>query len=217
MEKELGNITAPNPTQYRNINLFFAGHLDSDMINEVEILTHPTTGKLTESFMKLGSLSTIVNVSSDKEPDVRMEMENPATVSKDTVAVTSQLDQSNVKTTNGIEKSMTNEVIDTLHLDSRGAKDRLSNEDIHKYTGVEKFNPKSFQSGSSVGFIYLKTVTNDVLFAQIRMFRELMFDVITLSRYDHLVGNGGLKVYRGRSIWNAPWLSRMLLSNHKFD
>ncbi len=48
----MGNITAPNPTQYPNINLFFTGHLDSDMINEVEILTDPATGKLTESFIE---------------------------------------------------------------------------------------------------------------------------------------------------------------------
>ncbi len=82
---------------------------------------------------------------------------------------------------------MTNEAIDILHLDFRGAKDRLSNEDMHKYTGVEKFNPKIFQSGSSVGFIDLNGVTNEVLFAQIRILRELMFDVIPLSRYDHLV------------------------------
>ncbi len=112
-----------------------------------------------------------------------METENTATVSKDTVAFTSQLDQSGVKTTDDIEKSMTNEVIDTLHIDSRGAKDHLSNEDMQKYT----FNPKSFQSGSSVGFIELNTVTNKALFTQIRILRELMFDVIPLSKYDHLV------------------------------
>ncbi len=71
---------------------------------------------------------------------------------------------------------------------------------MHKYTGVEKFNPKSFQSGSSVGFIDMNTVTNEVLFAQIRMLRELMFDVVPQSRYDHLVGNGGSKVW---SKWTA--------------
>ncbi len=73
-------------------------------------------------------------------------------------------------------------MIDNLLLDSRCAKDRLSNEDMHKYTGVEKFNPEGFQLGSIVGFIDLNTQTNEVLFAQIRMPRELMFDVILLSR-----------------------------------
>ncbi len=33
---------------------------------------------------------------------------------------------------------------------------------MNKYTGVEKFNPKSFQLGSSVGFINLSTVTNEL-------------------------------------------------------
>ncbi len=114
------------------------------MIKEVEILPDPATDKLTKSVMKLGSQSTVANIGSDKEPEVPVETENTATVSKDTFAVTSQSDQSIVKTTDNIEKSMTNKVIDTLHLDSGGAKDRLSNEDMHKYTVVEKFNPKSF-------------------------------------------------------------------------
>ncbi len=66
---------------------------------------------------------------------------------------------------------------------------------MHKYTGIEKFNPKSFKSGSSVGFIDQNTAPYEVLFAQIRMLRELMFDVIPLSRYDHLVRNGSSKVW----------------------
>ncbi len=91
---------------------------------------------MTESFVKLGSQSTVANIGSDKEPEVTMDTENTATVSKDTVTVTSQSDQGGVKTTDDINKSMTNEAIDVLHLDSSGAKDRLSNEDMHKNTGV---------------------------------------------------------------------------------
>ncbi len=48
LKNEWGTITVPNPTQYPNINLFFAGHLNSVMINEVEILPDPSTDKLTE-------------------------------------------------------------------------------------------------------------------------------------------------------------------------
>ncbi len=140
LEKEWGPITVPNCTQYLNITLFFVGHLDSDMIKEVEILPDPATDKLTESFMKLGSQSTVANIGSDKEPEVPMDTENTATVLKDTVTVTSQSDPGGVKTTDDINKSMKNKAIDVLHLDSRGAKDCLSNEDMHKYTGVEKFN-----------------------------------------------------------------------------
>ncbi len=107
LEKEWGTITVPNPTQYPNINLFFADHLYSDMTKEVEILPDPATDKLTESFMKLGSQSTVANIGSDKEPEVPMETENTATVLKDTVAGTSQLDQSGIKTTDDIKKSIT--------------------------------------------------------------------------------------------------------------
>ncbi len=160
--------------------------------------------------MKLGSQCAIVNVSSDKEPELPMDTTNPATVLKVPVARASQYDNSSIKTTDDINISMTNEVIDVLHLDSRGAKDRLSNEDMHKYTGVEKFKPKSFQSSSSVGFIDLNTVTNEVLFVQIRMLRELMFNIIPLSRYDHPVRNGGSKVWSKQTAWTAvPWKQHM--------
>ncbi len=63
--KKLGTITFLNPTQYPNIDLFFMGHLDSDMIKEVEIFPEPATDKLTESFMKIGSQSTVANIGSE--------------------------------------------------------------------------------------------------------------------------------------------------------
>ncbi len=156
--------------EYPNIHLNFMGHLDSDMIKDVDTPTDPTTDKLADSFMKLGSQCTIVKVSSDKEPELPMDTLKPG-----------QSDNGGIKTTDDINKSMTNDAIDALHLDFRGKKDRLSIEDIYKYSGVEKFNPKSFQSGSSVGFIDLNAATKEVLFSQIRMLRELMFDVIPLS------------------------------------
>ncbi len=71
---------------------------------------------------------------------------------------------------------------------------------MHKYEGDEKVNPKNFKSGSSVGYIDQSKVTDEVLFAQILMLRELMFDVIPLSRYNHLVGNGGSKMW---AKWTA--------------
>ncbi len=200
LEIDWGIVTVPNPTQFLKIHLFFKGHLGSDLIKDVETPTDPTTDKLSDSFMKLGSQCAIVNVSSDKEPGLPMDTAKSATVSKVPFAGASQYDNGSVKTTDDINKSMTNEVIGILHLDSRGAKDHLSNKDMHKYTGVEKFNPKSFQSGSSVGFINLNTVTNEVLFAQIRMLRGLIFDVDPLIRYDHLVGNRGSKLW---SKWTA--------------
>ncbi len=81
---------------------------------------------------------------------------------------------------------------------------------MHKYTGFQIFNPKSFNSGSSIGFIDLNTASYEVLFAQIRMLREHMFDVIPLSRYDNLVGNGVSKVWYKRRAWTAvPWKKHM--------
>ncbi len=81
---------------------------------------------------------------------------------------------------------------------------------MHNYKGNEKFNPKSFKSGSSVGYINQSEVTNGVLFAQIRMLREIMFDFIPLSRYNHLVGNGGSKVWDKRTAQTAvPWKANM--------
>ncbi len=196
MDREIdwGIVTVPNPTEYLNILLYFKGHLDSDLINNVETPTDPTTDKLADSFMKLGSQCAIVNVSSDKEPEVLMDTSKPC-----------QSDNGCIKTTDDINKNMRNDVIDSLHQDFSGEKDRRSIEDIHKYTGTEKFNPKSFKRGSSVGFIDLNTVTEEVMFTQIRIFREHMFDVIPLSRYNHLVGNGGSKVwFRRKNQMECP-------------
>ncbi len=74
---------------------------------------------------------------------------------------------------------------------------------MHKYKGAEKLNPNSFKSGSSVGYIDLTTAPDEVVFAQIRMLRELMFNVIPLSRYNHLVRNSGSKVWAKRIALTA--------------
>ncbi len=126
--------------------LIFQGLLDSDLIKDVDTPTDHTTDKLADSFMKLGSQCIIVDVSSHKEPELPMNTLKPG-----------QSDNGGIKTTDDIDKSMTNDLIDALHLDFRGEKDRLSIEDMHKYTGTEKFNSKSFQSGSSVGMPHVET------------------------------------------------------------
>ncbi len=199
LEIDWGIVSIPTPTEYPNIHLYFKAHLDSDLIKDVDTPTDPTTDKFADSFMKLRSQCAIVNVSSDKEPELPMDTLKPG-----------QSDNGGIKTTNDIHKSMTNNAIDALHLDFRGEKDRLPIEDMHKYTGAEKFNPRSSQSGSSVGFIDLNTETKEVLFAQIRMLRELMFDVIPLCRYDHLVGNRGSKVWSKWTVRTAVlWKKQM--------
>ncbi len=101
-------------------------------------------------------------------------------------------------------------MLHNLQLDSRGVRDHLHKADIHMYEGEEKFNPKSFKSGSRVGYIDLNTATDEMLFAQIRMLKELIFNVIRLSRYNHLVGNGELKVWAKRTALMAvPWKNKM--------
>ncbi len=84
-------------------------------------------------------------------------------------------------------------MLDDLQLDSLGVNDRLHKDDMYKYEGDKKFNPKSFKSGSSVGYINLSNATDKVIFAQIQILQEIMFNVIPLSRYNLLVGKGGPK------------------------
>ncbi len=58
-------------------------------------------------------------------------------------------------------------VLDDLLLDTRGGKDLLQKEDMHKYESDEKFNPKSFKSGSSFGYTNRQKMTDEVLFVQV--------------------------------------------------
>ncbi len=71
---------------------------------------------------------------------------------------------------------MSAKVIHSLYLNSRAKVDLLKKEDMYKYKGDEKFNLKSFKSGSSDGYIDLETVSYEVKVTQIRMLKELMFD-----------------------------------------
>ncbi len=89
LESDWAIVTVPNPNEYLNIHLYFKGHLDSDLIKDVETPSDdPTTDKLADSFMKLGSQCAVVNVSSDKEPELPMDTPKA-----------SQSDNSGIKTT----------------------------------------------------------------------------------------------------------------------
>ncbi len=139
-----------------------------------------------------------------------MKIGNMTEASQGAETVPKMLSVSVVAALDDHDRSMLPEVLDNLQLDTRGVKDLLHKEDMHKYEGNKKFNPKSFMSGSSVGYINLSAVTNELLFAQIRMIRELMFNVIPLSRYNHLVGNGGSKVWAKQTAQMAvPWKLKM--------
>ncbi len=101
-------------------------------------------------------------------------------------------------------------VDDILNLDTVGKKERLQDVDHDKYRGDVKFNPTSFRSGPSVGYINFDLVSFELLFAQVRMTKELMFDILSLSRFNHLVGNGGSKVWSKQTAQTAvPWRAGM--------
>ncbi len=200
-------ITIRNPSNYLNDELYFVGHLNNDNIvqdiGNVLSLTPHVTDEFADSFKKLGNSNApitkgdmkMVVINPNQKDDMPMEIEQTTKASKGAEDSPKTLSVSGVATEDNHYRSMLPEVLDNLQLDTRGVKDYLHNEDMHKYKGNEKFNHKSFKSGSSVGYITYSEVTNEVLFAQIRMLKELMFNVIALSRYSHLVGNGGLKVW----------------------
>ncbi len=82
---------------------------------------------------------------------------------------------------------------------------------MHKYKCNMKFNPKRFKSSLSVRYTTdLDIVYYEVKFAQIRMLRELMFNIIHLGRYNHLVGKGGSKVWaKWTTLTAVAWKARM--------
>ncbi len=103
-------------------------------------------------------------------------------VLKDTEVIPTKSSDSKHKISENHERDIKRKIIDDLQLDTRSAKDMLQKEDRHHYRGDEKFNPKSFKCGSSVGYIDLSVTSEDVIYHQIAMLNELIFDVIPLSR-----------------------------------
>ncbi len=97
-------------------------------------------------------------------------------------------------------------VVDILNINTIGNKECLQDSDSHKYEGDVKFNPKSFRSGQSVGYINVDVVSFELLFAQVRMMKELMFNVISLKMYNYLVGNVGSKWTTQTAV---PWTPKM--------
>ncbi len=197
-------ITILCPNHYSNHSLYLVGHLYGDNIfQDIEKVLPLVTEMLTASFSQHGSAKKLVVINPLQEVDTPMEIE----------VVKSDLNQLaiiGVKSIDDTDKGMSSDVLNNLQLHSRGAKDHLHKDDAHQYEGDEKLNSKSFNSGSSVGYIDLNTATDEVLFAQIRMVKELMFNVIPLIRYNHLVGNGGLKVCTKRTaLTSVPWKSKM--------
>ncbi len=96
------------------------------------------------------------NQSSSGGGHTLMETETMTEASKGAESGLNQLAVVGVKFIDDTDKDMTSEVLDDLQLDCRGAKDLLHKDDVYKYKGDEKFNPKSFKSGSSLGYVDLR-------------------------------------------------------------
>ncbi len=110
---------------------------------------------------------------------------------------TAQSTEEKAKTSKPIGDSnveMDSDDVSTLIVNLISDKDHLQDNDKAKYTGVTKFNPKSFKSGTSVGYINVRESSFELLFAQVKMAMDKMFTVLRLSRFNHLVSKGGLKV-----------------------
>ncbi len=81
-----------------------------------------------------------------QEANTPMETETTIKASKGAEAGLNQLPVIGVRFIDGTDKKMSSQVFDNQQLHSRGAKDRLHKDDMHKYEGDEIFNPKSYQS-----------------------------------------------------------------------
>ncbi len=200
-------IMVPIPANYINLELYFAGHFESDILLESMASIGPLTSKWNEELCdifeqltcmktsKMGDVKMVV-VDPKQKVDTPME-EGPGEQLPPQAPTASSQIVSVMKVTQHGDKYTAKKsgLLDILNLDTRGEKDLLQADDVHKYEGDEKFNPKSFKSGPSVGYIDVEEVSYELKLAQVRILQELMFDVIPLSRYNHLVRNGGSKVW----------------------
>ncbi len=74
------------------------------------------------------------------------------------------------------------------------------NDFTNKYTGTTKFNPKSVKAGQGQETLSLTKSSFELLFTHGKIVMDKMFSIIPLSRFIHLVGNSGSKVW---SKWTA--------------
>lgn len=102
------------------------------------------------------------------------------------------------------------EDMSTLYATCKDATDHLQPVDYDKYTGSTKFNRRGFKSGTSLSYIDVKEATFKLLFTQVKLLAKIMFTNIHMSRFSHLIGNDGSKVW---SKWTAllavPWKANM--------
>ncbi len=89
-------------------------------------------------------------------------------------------------------------------------KDDMDQLQLDKYTGTNEFNPKSFKLGPSHGYIDFKKAAFELLYTQVKLQAKIMFTNILMSRFCHLIGNGGLNVWSKQTALTAmPWKANM--------
>ncbi len=205
-ETEWNTLTVPNPSEYINIDLYFRGHLDNDMVLQGQPLFVPPLGSSTDDLAKTFvnliappktamPVYQMVVVDPSKEINTPKEQGDPLQIQStgETVPPTEEKVEA-PKPHDDSDVEMNPAIVDILNLDNIGKKECLQNTDHHKYTSNVMFNPKIFKSGPSIGYINIDIASFELLFAQVRMTMELMFDIIPLSRFNHLLENGGSNV-----------------------
>ncbi len=126
-----------------------------DIDNVLPPMTLKVTDELTDSFGYLDKTDPPV------EKPVVVMLEHQAITLMEVEHLTEVLKDANVSVKKPLILNVTISdninLINNFQLDTRSAKDLLQYKDVHKYKGDEKFNPKSFESGSSVGYIDLSS------------------------------------------------------------
>ncbi len=84
-------VTVPNPNRYPSRELYFAGHIDSDLIIRViENVLQQMTDMLNESLMKLGNEIKMVVMDPKQETDTPMDTEAKSMALQDVEAGSNQ-------------------------------------------------------------------------------------------------------------------------------
>ncbi len=169
-------ITILNPTKYINSSLYYDGHLDSDIIRKLEVQPKALeqsitdTEELAKQFDNLVSnpirslMAVTVGTTSAllTELQAPMDTENlPQTAPKGTIApnTTEHNDASSPLDDDADVEMEDDEDVSALHATSTDDVDRLQPADYNKYTVTNNFNPKSFKSGRSLGYVNVKEAT----------------------------------------------------------
>ncbi len=221
---ERGTLTVPNPSEFINIGLYFIGHLNNNMGLQsqpkffVPLIT--STDELAKMFASLISqppkiAKPVLTVGGTSDPsqdentpmDIGEPKQTPCT--SDTAPPTEEKTKAS-KPHGDSDVEMDPADVSALNVHHIREKERLQDADHIKYQGPTKFSPKSFKSGSSVGYISVKDSSFELLFAQVKMSMNKVLNILPLSRFNHLLENSGSKVWSKRTAQSVVlWKQKM--------